>query len=384
MPARTRTLPAARGPHIITDSSTSPGKSGTSVQRANTAVPWLRAAVSRTAVLSVLARRNRFSAVLALTLLCALFFTGCEGRGSRTETPEETGLILGFSQIGAESAWRNCNSRSVREAARNSGIQLLFENAEQKQENQIKAIRSFIAYRVDVIAFVPIVADGWDNVLREAKTAGIPVLVTDRKIITEDPTLYAGFIGTDSEEEGRNAARFLINKFKDQAADKPVNILELSGTEGSSPALGRARGFREVLSSEKKFRIVYSESGDFLHSRGYEIMRSAIDSHIQFDALFAHNDSMALGAIEAMKEGGLVPGTDTAIVTIDAEQAAIDALRAGEVNCVIECNPKTGPAIMDLAKRLAAGEKIPRLMHVEERVFTEGDGGLDDLVPRGY
>ncbi len=322
------------------------------------------------------------------TFLCAAaLFAGlvsCGGRSEAKSSDEDSGIILGFSQIGAESAWRNCNSRSVQEAAHDAGVQLLFENAEQKQENQIKAIRSFIAYRVDVIAFVPIVADGWDNVLREAKTAGIPVLVTDRKIVTEDPTLYAGFIGTNSEEEGRNAGRFLVNKFADEGMKKPVRIVELYGTEGSSPAMGRARGFREILADHPEFSIVYSESGDFLHSRGYEIMRSVLDSGIAFDAVFAHNDGMVLGALEAMKESGIAPGKDVAIVTIDAEQAAIDALRAGEVNCVIECNPKTGPAIMDLAKRLAAGEKIPRLMHVEERVFSEGDVGLDELAPRGY
>ncbi|MDR2758222.1 MAG: ABC transporter substrate-binding protein, partial [Spirochaetaceae bacterium] len=276
------------------------------------------------------------------------------------------------------------NTRSVQEAAAEAGIQLLFSNAEQKQENQIKAIRSFIAYQVDVIAFVPIVADGWDNVLQEAKDAGIPVLVTDRKINVKDESLYAGFIGTDSIEEGRNAGRFLLEKFRDRLGrGEPVRIVELSGTVGSSPAVGRAEGFREIIESYPQFQIVFSESGDFLRSKGYELMRAVLDTHRDIDAIFSHNDGMTLGILDAMKERELKPGVDIVIVTIDAEQAAIDALSRGELNCVIECNPKQGPMIMELALALARGEQIEPLIHVEEQVFYEGED-LSALEARGY
>jgi simple sugar transport system substrate-binding protein len=318
--------------------------------------------------------------------LVTLLFASCFHREAvkNGDKGKQHDLILGFSQIGAENAWRNCNTRSVREAAQAAGIQLLFENAEQKQENQIKAIRSFIAYRVDVIAFVPIVADGWDNVLREAQSAGIPVLVTDRKINTEDPSLYAGFIGTDSEQEGREAGRFMLKKFAGVKHKGPVRIAELAGTEGASVTLGRAKGFREILAGNPDFKIVYSESGDFLRSRGYEITLEMLDKVPRVDAVFSHNDSMMLGMLDAFHERGIKPGKDVVIVSIDGEQAAIDALKAGEVNFVIECNPKTGPAIMELAKKLAAGEKIPRLLHVDERVFSEDEKDLDELAPRGY
>ncbi|GAB1483292.1 ABC transporter substrate-binding protein [Treponema sp.] len=331
--------------------------------------------------------RSFFNSLILIILIVPLFF-GC-GRSEKKAEDEAApkGLILGFSQIGAESAWRTCNTRSVQEAAANSGIQLVFTNAEQKQENQIKAIRSFIAYQVDVIAFVPIVADGWDNVLKEAQDAGIPVLITDRKIHTADESLYAGFIGTDSLEEGRAGARFLISKFKKkmQANGKPriIRILEISGTEGSSVAIGRAEGFREGLLDHPEFQITESISGDFLKSKGYEIMRGFEKSEWQFDAVFSHNDGMTLGMIEAMHEKGMRPGKDVVIVTIDAEQAAIDALRRGEVNCVIECNPKIGPAIMDLARKMAAGLPIPKQLHVNEQVFTEDDD-LAAIEDRGY
>ena len=195
--------------------------------------------------------KKRLSSIvfLVLIVLTSSGIGGCKkGETAKTAQSSHEGIILGFSQIGAESAWRTCNTRSIQQAAEESGIQLLFANAEQKQENQIKAMRSFIAYQVDVIAFVPIVADGWDNILQEARDAGIPVLVTDRKIVTEDRNLYAGFIGTDSEQEGREAGLFLLKKFPKAAADsRTIKIIEISGTEGSSVAIGRAAGFREII-----------------------------------------------------------------------------------------------------------------------------------------
>lgn len=326
---------------------------------------------------------------IILLILIIGCFVGC---GAQKENPtqieEDDGIIVGFSQIGAESAWRTCNTRSVQDAAAERGVQLVYDNAEQKQENQIKALRSFIAYQVDVIVFVPIVKDGWDNVLQEARDAGIPVLVTDRKIDVEDQSLYAGFIGTDSLKEGRNAGLFVLDKFKNsreqfEKTGEPINIVELFGTEGSSVALGRAEGFREVLDPHPEFRIIYSKSGDFLRSRGYELAVEFLEMHEDIDVIYSHNDGMTLGVIEAMEERGLVPGTDIVIITIDAQQAAIDALRDGKVNCVIECNPKTGPEIIKLAERLAAGETIPRLQYVHEEVFYETDD-LSLIEPRGY
>ena len=302
-------------------------------------------------------------------------------------------IILGFSQIGAESAWRNCNTASVQEAAAAAEIQLLYFNAEQKQENQIKAIRSFIAYQVDVIAFVPIVSHGWEHVLNEAKEAGIPVLICDREINIQNESFYAGFIGTDSLRQGRSAAEFLVKKFAPNdpeitSRERPVRIVELTGTEGSSVAIKRALGFREVLNERSqteapKFEIIYSESGDFLKSKGYELMNSILDKFSDIDVIYSHNDSMTLGAIEAMKERGILPGIDIVIVTIDAEQAAIDALRRGEINCVVECNPKQGPELVKLVTSLVRGEEIPRVTYMSEGVFSE-DSDFSGVLPRGY
>lgn len=317
----------------------------------------------------------------------SLHAAGEQTVSSRTNTLDRQ-IIVGFSQIGAESAWRTRNTESVQSAARLAGIQLVYDNAEQKQENQLKAIRSFIVYQVDVIVFVPIVETGWDSVLREAQDAHIPVLVIDRKIKTKDESLYAGYIGTDSYEEGRNAARFLQKKYNTtgphaQIPQKPYTIFEIRGTEGSSPAVGRAAGFREILSDDKSFKIVSSVSGDFLRSLGREVMAHQLDTGSRPDIIFSHNDGMTLGVLDELDSRGIKPGKDVVIVTIDAEQKAIDSLREGRVNCVIECNPNIGPDVMQMAETLASHHSIPHLVHVHEAVFDE-NSDLSAITPRGY
>ena len=319
---------------------------------------------------------------------------GCR-KTAEKKAPEAESFILGFSQIGAESAWRNGHTRSVQDAAAAAGVQLLYFNAEQKQENQIKAIRSFIAYQVDVIAFVPIVSNGWEHVLNEAREAGIPVLICDREIDIHNTSFYAGFIGTDSLRQGQSAAEFLLGKFPPDTlqSGRPIRIVELSGTEGSSVAINRGLGFRELIGAYhaahhaeagfRGFEIIFSESGDFLRSKGYELMCSIMDTLSDIDVIYSHNDSMTLGAIDAMKERGVRPGRDIVIVSIDAEQAAIDALEQGEINCVVECNPKQGPEILRLAALLAQGEAIPRVTYMNEKVFSEAED-LSGIPPRGY
>lgn len=296
-------------------------------------------------------------------------------------------LILGFSQIGSESAWRTRNTQSIFEAAEENNIQILFDDAQQKQENQLIAIRSFIVYQVDVIAFVPIVETGWDNVLQEAKDAGIPVIIVDRQI-TADPSLYAGFLGENGFEEGQNAARFLVNKCKLLSKNK-VNILELSGTENSSVVINRANGFRNIIQEDSRFNIIHSEDGDFLRSRGKEIITRIIDengglriNNQKIDAIYSHNDSMTLGLLEVL-DSRQIPYDDVIIISIDAEQKSIDALVQGKIDCVVECNPNLGPTLMQLVQDIADGKEIPRVTYMQETVFTEYDD-FSTYTERGY
>jgi simple sugar transport system substrate-binding protein len=273
------------------------------------------------------------------------------------------------------------NTRDIEGAAERAGVQLMYKNADQKQENQIKAIRSFIASQVDVIAFAPIVEEGWDNVLGEAREAGIPVLLTDRFITTKDESLYAGFVGSDFLQEGQRAAEFLLRKTADQ---RRVRILQITGTEDSTPMRQRMQGFEEMIFGDPKYEIFHTVSGDFLRSKGKECMRNVLQETHDIDVLYSHNDAMTLGAIEAIEEAGLVPGQDIIIITVDGEQGAIDLLREGKINCVVECTPLIGDTIMRQAKALAAGEPIERVTYSVERVFSEYDADLDALPPRGY
>ncbi len=329
--------------------------------------------------------------VIILSFFISLFFFKLDGKNPEKKDDR---LILGFSQIGSESAWRTRNTQSIFEAAAANDIQILFDDAQQKQENQLKAIRSFIVYQVDIIAFVPIVEDGWDNVLREAKNAGIPVILVDRHI-NADKSLYAGFLGEDSLEEGRKAGQFLVEKCLNQK--EKINILEISGTENSSVVKERSLGFREIIDGDKKFNIIHSQTGDFLRSRGKEIAENLIqktrdsgnfkndalyfDSQ-KIDVIFSHNDSMTLGVLDSFANYG-INSRDTIIISIDAEQKSIDALVDGKLNCVVECNPDSGEMLMKLVRLLASGKQIPRTTYIDERVFTENDN-FELYEERGY
>lgn len=302
------------------------------------------------------------------------------------EIPEKENLIVGFSQIGTESSWRIRNSESIFEAAAEKNIKILFDDAKQKQSNQLKAIRSFIVYQVDVIVFVPIVSDGWGNVLQEAKEAGIPVIVIDRQIDV-DSSLYAGFLGENGYEEGKTAGKFLLQKTENMKKQK-INILELSGTENSSIAIERAGGFREMIQKDSRLNIIHSEDGDFLRSRGKEIMDRILGMNNglfldgePIDVIFSHNDPMTLGLLESFEKNNI--SDYPIILSIDAEQECIDALVNGKINCVVECNPNLGPVLMDLVEAVAAKKEIPRVTYMEEKVFTENDD-FSSYIPRGY
>jgi simple sugar transport system substrate-binding protein len=276
-------------------------------------------------------------------------------------------IVLGFSQIGAESEWRTANTESIKSAAAIHNIDLRFADAQQKQENQIKALRSFIAQKVDVIAFSPVVETGWDTVLNEARVAGIPVILTDRAV-TADSSLYVGFIGSDFIEEGRKAARWVVEQFADPQAQ--INILELEGTVGSAPANDRKKGFAEILAAHPNFRIVRSESGDFTRSKGKEAMEAMLKSPGKIHVLYSHNDDMAIGAIQAIEEAGLKSGKDILVVSIDAVKGAFEAMIAGKLNATIECNPLLGPHLMTAVTEVVAGRPIPKRIVVEEAMFT--------------
>ncbi|GAT70653.1 lacI family transcriptional regulator [Planomonospora sphaerica] len=314
---------------------------------------------------------KRMSALLlaGVTIMAA---AGCGSGGGDTTASaggaDDGKITMGFAQVGAESGWRTANTKSIQESAKAAGIELKFSDAQQKQENQIKAIRSYIQQKVDVIAFSPVVESGWDNVLKEAQTAKIPVILTDRAVDSADTSLYKTFLGSDFVEEGRKAGKWLVEEYKDST--DTVNIVELQGTTGSAPANDRKAGFAEVIGAESKFKVIASQTGDFTRAKGKEVMEAFLKSNPDIDVLYAHNDDMGLGAIEAIEGAGKVPGKDIKIITVDAVKDGMQALADGKINFIVECSPILGPQLMDLAKKVVAGEQVPARVLTEETTFT--------------
>ncbi|NUR90824.1 MAG: ABC transporter substrate-binding protein, partial [Nonomuraea sp.] len=277
-------------------------------------------------------------------------------------------IVLGFSQVGSESGWREANTKSIKESAAAAGIDLKFSDAQQKQENQIAAIRSYIQQKVDVIAFSPVVVTGWDAVLKEAQAAKIPVVLTDRAV-DSDPSLYVSFLGSDFVKEGQSIGQWALDTYKDAKA--PVNIVELEGTVGSAPALDRKKGFDELIKSNPSLKIVTSQSGDFTRAKGKEVMEAILKANPKIDLLFAHNDDMGIGAMQAIQEAGKVPGKDIKIVSIDAVHDGVQALADGKFNYIAECNPLLGPQLMDIVKKIKAGQQIEKRIVTNETTFTQ-------------
>jgi simple sugar transport system substrate-binding protein len=285
-------------------------------------------------------------------------------------------LVVGYAQLGAESEWRTANTASVKEAAEELGVTLKFSDAQQKQENQIKAIRSFIAQKVDVIGVPPVVETGWETVFQEAKDAGIPIILVDRRAdVPED--LYVTYLGSDFVEEGRKAA-LEMNKLLPDGG----KIVELVGTVGSAPANDRAKGFREKLNPN--IEIIDSQSGDFTRAKGKEVMEAFMKKYGKdIAAVYAHNDDMALGAIQSIEEYGLKPGSDVKIVSIDAVRGAFQAMVDGKLNVTVECNPLLGPQFYDLALKVVNGESVPKWIPSEESVYYP-DNAAEILPTRKY
>ncbi|HEY5248355.1 MAG TPA: ABC transporter substrate-binding protein [Dermatophilaceae bacterium] len=313
--------------------------------------------------------RQVFAAGMAGAL--ALTLAGCGGDTGKTAAgaakPANAKVVMGFAQVGAESGWRTANTKSIQEAAKAANVDLKFSDAQQKQENQIKAIRSYIQQKVSVIAFSPVVESGWDTVLKEAKDAGIPVVLTDRSVDSADTSLYVTFLGSDFVKEGQSAGEWAVKEF----GTTPTNVVELQGTTGAAPATDRKAGFAKAIAANPNIKIIASQTGDFTRAGGKQVMEAFLKSNPKINLVYAHNDDMGLGAIEAIEAAGKVPGKDIKIVTVDAVKDGMTALAAGKINFIVECNPLLGTQLMDIAKRVLAGEKVPARIVTKETTFTQ-------------
>ena len=303
--------------------------------------------------------RARFVAALAVLAL----MTACGDGGQGDDA-----TVVGFSQIGSESGWRAAETKMARQAAEERGVDLRVSDAQQRQENQIRAIRAFIAQGVDAIFLAPVVATGWDAVLREAKAADIPVVLLDRKIETGDPSLYLAAVAADSVEEGRVAGSWLV----DTLDGRPCRVVEIEGTVGASVATERKQGFAEAIAAAPSVSIVRAQSGDFTRAKAKEVMESFIKAEgaASICAVFAHNDDMMIGAIQAMKEAGMKPGDEVLTVSIDAVPDIFRAMADGDANATVELTPDmAGPALDLLAAYRKDGTMPEKWVQTPSRLY---------------
>ena len=334
--------------------------------------------------------RNLFL-ILCLTLLfCFAIASGMhliKGHRENLNELEESRktLTIGFSQVGAESDWRTANSISIKETfSAQKGYDLIFSDAQQKQENQIMAIRSFIQQGVDYIILAPVTETGWDTVLEEAKLSGIPVIIIDRMVQVEDDDLYTAWIGSDFYQQGKNTCDTLKKYLKENGI-KEVNIAHIQGTIGASAQIGRTKALEDAA-KENGWNIVEQQSGAFTHTRAQEVMKSMLSQYNNINVVYCENDNEAFGAMEAIAAAGktLGPDGDILIVSFDATKEALSYVVSGEIIIDAECNPLQGSRVENLIQQLEAGEIPPKKFYMDEQIFVYGDVTSDTVQNRKY
>lgn len=321
---------------------------------------------------------RKISAVI-LILIIGITCVSCKVFNADLETDvsaeDDNIIVVGYSQLGSESVWRTANTASIERAlSEENGFFLQLKNARQKQENQIKAIRSFISQRVDYIVFSPIEEDGWRTVLTEAREAGIPVILVDRTITQKDDSLYTTRVGTDTYWEGEQAGTWLEQDLiKTREQDDVINIVILEGTTGATSQIGRSVGFERIAEKHENWNIMAAESGDFTTAKGKEIMEKYLWLYDDIDVLVSQNDDMTFGAIEAIQEAGryVGRGDDIRIISFDGGKAALERVKSEEIDVDIECNPEQGELLAEVIQKLENGENVEKVYMVEDKVFTK-------------
>jgi ABC-type sugar transport system substrate-binding protein len=320
------------------------------------------------------------------TCLTVIFLFSCTGtQPAVTNQVSARKITAGYSVNYTDTDWRQAQIDSIKKAADEAGVELIFNDAHWEQELQIRAIRSFIERKVDIIVLTPVVADGFGPVLQEAKAARIPLICIDYPVVVDDASLYVTCIGNDWYGEGKTAGQWLITYLTHHGMmEREIRIAEIQGTIDSGPQIERGNGFKEIISQYPNINIIRSQSGDFTRAGGKEVMEAFLreeGNHI--DVVYTHNDTMVLGAIQSIEEYGLKPGQDIIIVSIDGIREAFEALIAGRLNCTVECSPDAGPRLMETVKAVLSGEDVPKFIGTKDGIFTT-ENAAAELPHRRY
>ena len=320
---------------------------------------------------------KKIAAFTGSILMVALALAGCSKKGPEAKGAkgDKKVITVGYAQVGAESDWRLANTESFKSTfTAENGYKLIFDDAQQKQENQIKAMRNFIQQDVDYIVVAPVVETGWETVLGEAKAAGIPVILSDRQMKVSDDSLYLCWVGGNFLKEGRDSVIWLNDYLKKNGRDsEKLNVLLIQGTIGSSAQVGRTQGITEGLAKNPNYNLLAKQTGEFTQAKGQEVMESFLKQYDDIDVVFAENDNMAWGAVDAIKAAGKQPGKDIIIICFDAVHETFNKMMAGEINCAVECNPLHGPRVDSHIKTLEAGGTVDKIAYVDEGVFDEAN-----------
>ena len=319
-------------------------------------------------------KKRFFSLVVAAVIGINLIACGrntCSMEDKSSETDRE--IVIGFSQIGAESDWRIANTESMKTTfSEENGYKLFYHDAQQKPANQIEAIRNFIQQEVDYIVLAPSIETGWDTVLEEAKAASIPVIIVDRMIDVSDESLYTAWVGADFYEEGQKAVRWMEEQY---GKEKTLNIAHIQGTIGSSAQIGRTKALEEAVAQNENWNLSFQQSGDFTEAKSKEVMGRILRNTKDIDVVYCENDNIAFGAIEAIESAGLECGLDgdITVVSFDATHAGLEKTMSGSISCNIECNPLHGPRVEKIIEQLEHGETPDKLSYVAEEVFQSDE-----------
>lgn len=349
-------------------------------------------------------RKRLVSAALAAAM--ALSMTACTSNPAEKETeaaaPADTEaaeegeekeaaadgdlITVGYAQVGAESDWRTANTFKSTFTEEN-GYKLIFDDAQQKQENQIKAIRSFIQQGVDYIVVAPVVETGWETVLEEAKEAGIPVILSDRQMQLSDDSLYEAWVGGNFVKEGETCGDWLADYLEKQGrGDEEINMVTIQGTIGASAQVGRTEGMDNKLKEHSNWKMLDRQSGEFTQAKGQEVMESFLKSYDDIDVVICENDNEAFGAIDAIKAAGKTcgPDGDIIVVSFDSVKAAFESMIAGDLNATFECNPLHGPRVAEIIQKLEKGEEVEKIQYVDEAYFDTSMDLEEILKTRAY
>lgn len=324
---------------------------------------------------------------MVLFLTVSMLLSGCQKKPQETEETSNENIVVGFSQVGAESDWRVANTESMLSTfSEENGYELLYDDAKQKQENQIAAIRNFILQGVDYIVVAPIIESGWDAVLQEAKDAGIPVIVVDRMIDT-DEELFTAWVGSNTYWEGETAAHWLAEYLQEQGRDQEeISILHVMGTLGATPQIGRSSGLEAGARKNSNWKIIAQVEGEFTQAKGYEVVAEVLKTNQDIDVVYCENDNSAFGAIEALEEAGIPCGKEEGVIIIsfDATRAGLTACLEGQISLNVECNPLHGPRVEKIIQQIEAGQTPEKMYYVEETYFQAEDLTAEFIEERAY